>query len=597
MESWQGNLDPQKKRRPASHLEKGVDLQLGNPALDTKKMLSRLRKTDPKTGKPYDPGLSREDKLEKINKGMDYIEETAFNQYQTIAGIAREIHGFTEENPETTGKEVIEKFHPDERYLKLSEKQAYLTQTGIQEIADQIDTVDRYFQEYSDRPKELLAKAFAVSVDGLGGEVILTKSNGILNFVVKDQKTFARLKGGREDHIASVGAFLSLHSKIPELRGALCISRDVSEEDLKDTLTHEKRHAINRFLTPDRNKEDPLATAKDEIIAYLEEGRSPEAIKRLLTEKTGYDFMIGTPKESNEWQHFSAEVKFLVDIAAQIKRPDGKIDIELLGVAPIRQWRLLFEKINTDQPLPAREAARLYYEKITGKEKITEALKDLAAGDILVINEINSKHSLMIVVDQVEENNISGYFEALNDKYETTRSYLEKDQGEEDPFVNEIRKCRDERLSQKIAFKKMLEQVSPGDILVGGTTTAFVLKVEGDELTIKYLNGKSGTFSKEILVLLFDSPEGPPFNRVDSAKKYEVKTNRQDFPKELDGLDIGDLLIMENDVIFEVQDLDRQEVVLKAWQTGREIRGSLETIKHNSGSIAEIRKKPRSGKK
>lgn len=117
-------------------------------------------------------------------------------------------------------------------------------------------------------------------------------------------------------------------------------------------------------------KNYPLLRARDEIIAYLKDGSSPEAVAEVLTREGDlYDYYktqrkaASTPEEraqiDKQWSAHIKEVKRLLEIANNVRGADGKIDVDLLAIVPPAEWKLFTgeEKRKLEVPEHKPEAA------------------------------------------------------------------------------------------------------------------------------------------------------------------------------------------------------------------------------------------------
>ncbi len=131
------------------------------------------------------------------------------------------------------------------------------------------------------------------------------------------------------------------------------------DDHISKVITHEAKHQDNILTFAEfaeaRNKHEaePIELAKDEIIAYLSHGESPEEIKKYLTENGGlYDYFkfdrdhyternlgIFEERTNDKWESHKARVRSLVDIASKVRDPKGDSDLDLLSVMPLKHWK------------------------------------------------------------------------------------------------------------------------------------------------------------------------------------------------------------------------------------------------------------------
>jgi hypothetical protein len=213
----------------------------------------------------------------------------------------------------------------------------------------------------------LVAKVFGLELGQLQGEITMESHGLVIFFNAKNVETYALLRGS-DKSLNNSGGFAWQYSEIPELTGCITVGNNVSGENASQIIVHERRHQENLILFPPTSVErghTPLIRAKDEIIAYMRDGRSKEQIQQSLTKKEGvYDYFteqrlsatanLEKARESNhavqietyeaelktvekQWQRHCEQVNRLLDKAFEV----GVENLDALSITPAERWRVL----------------------------------------------------------------------------------------------------------------------------------------------------------------------------------------------------------------------------------------------------------------
>jgi len=290
----------------------------------------------------------------------------------------------------SSNSEIERKFTPEERER--------IIQT-VRSVCEKNKNIDLYYKTYKDDPGLLFMLEFGAPPVGT---VALRKTPFSLVFQLYDIRDFQ--KGSFTEDISPEyigGGFGQPHSTLPGIEGTIILIDCSRFDGIKDEIIiHEERHVINGFIETGINfrteqeidtieplhaqglsaydKEvakkkqirqihdcfsdllsNSLATAKDEIIAYMADGDKAEAIIGRLTEEYGlYDMW------SNEYypeikkilgsmgpdQLPLEAVQLIIRKSEEFRKLHNKLvreaviaafkigDIDQLAVIPIRQW-------------------------------------------------------------------------------------------------------------------------------------------------------------------------------------------------------------------------------------------------------------------
>lgn len=353
-----------------------------NPATQAREILF----TDPRTNQPYekyqpDPNLSDEQNAEKAREYkhnqrrevIDYIRTSYKNQAKILSNIAKSVYAELEKNPNIGPLQLTEKYLNAQVQQMLSPDQAMRAENEIYPMTERMKVVQKYLPMIQHSPIAFAEKIFGLEPGTLQGPITVTSKAGVINFIATNQADYSQMyHEGRQLSLTesdrsngSVG-FAAQRSHIVELTGAITVSKN----DGTDILDHEHQHQMNRFIFAEKADIDskPIVRAKDEIISFLRDGSSSKDIKNFLTDDNGlYHYFKSelkqakTPEErakiEKKWEAHKRDVVKLVDIAAQILTPDGKIDLELLAVTPVEQWKLFLPE-KSAQVLPFRRTKR-----------------------------------------------------------------------------------------------------------------------------------------------------------------------------------------------------------------------------------------------
>lgn len=130
------------------------------------------------------------------------------------------------------------------------------------------------------------------------------------------------------------GAYATDASNIYALRGTIVVMAKANgpfaHEIDREKLVHENRHQEDRLFFA---YTQPLETAKTEILAFLSEGLSPDAIYEILADRQGiYTFSI---PQGPAWTLHCKRLRRALNIAEVVQ------NLDLLAQKPIQQWRQL----------------------------------------------------------------------------------------------------------------------------------------------------------------------------------------------------------------------------------------------------------------
>lgn len=324
--------------------------KFGNTDLAMEKIISKIKSIDAKTGKEYSPELTRGQKREKIKENIIFIKETLRRQYELLADIARGVYEYLEKFPDASFLELYDKYLSPENQRILSPFQAKNVAKQMQSVIYSTEEVNKYYPDFIKDPEGALEKIFKLDNGVLKGPVELIKEQNILHFNVRNEDDY-NIVYGEKDTNSTGGFAMRSCPGIPTLSGMFTVIKNADGVRLQDVIEHEQRHQINRFILSEERwlvnqpKNYPLDKAKDEIIAYLQEGRLKADIKDILTDENGvYNYFRKQDIKSDfKWEDYTKRVRQLIDAAFKVRKPDGNVDTELLAVTPLQHWKWLAE--------------------------------------------------------------------------------------------------------------------------------------------------------------------------------------------------------------------------------------------------------------
>lgn len=318
-------------------------------------------------------------------------------------------------NPEQLTLENVLKHLDMENIRKIFSRNEIITiELLIHQLIEKTHVTTNYYNNYKSNPKGLFKMLFGVMPTG---EVILIKTTFGLGFICRNETDYF-IAGGTPD---SGGVALS-RSSIDALKNTIMLinGRSADQDTINKIAIHEERHQINshifRALGTESHArlegmgsvktegdakrffgkylEQTLTNARDEILAYLSEGRAQGATVDTLTDPNGlYNYWqdvgnlaIVIPAESSGaaksgsqettniqtafpklFQEFQARHFALVRAAIRDAFTIG--DVFLLSVTPISEWRNISKDLRV---YDFESQARVY--KFT-KEQVAEINK------------------------------------------------------------------------------------------------------------------------------------------------------------------------------------------------------------------------------
>lgn len=293
-------------------------------------------------------------------------------QQAELARLPNKVRDYCDTHPEASAFEVLRHvLGTPEESLRFSREQRLEIMARVLAYVRQRAAVAHYAREYRGREKELLAKAFGLNVTTIKGKIRMEVHGASFFFDVSDEATYVMLSG-QEDFKNSEG-FSTSRSFVPELAGAFTFGKNVgvSNHSYQAIASHELRHSENARLFPPNEisaRDDEIHRAKDEILAYMQDGSYKKTILNTLTQQDGlYDYFkdgrralmlrldtlrsqgLGyqdpaykeaadqLTKLNREWSDHCQRVQELLDIAFKV----GRNNLDILTITPVNKWKYL----------------------------------------------------------------------------------------------------------------------------------------------------------------------------------------------------------------------------------------------------------------
>ncbi len=285
--------------------------------------------------------------------------ENLMKSYKTLSDIISQVLSYLETTPDAGFSELWEQIAlPQMTKSDLFVEQKQLLFRGLYKAVRQIETVNAYFYSFQQNPPQALENLFGIEasyqykkeLEGIKAENNL----GVINFFLSPE-AFNSLYAAVDEESSdlALGFTPSLPSiKIPELKRSITISKKT--DDKKATALHEKTHQYHlhfmaEFVSMGKlaGSYAPLHRAKDELLAFLSDGTSLPAIRRLLTdENKSYNFFKKSGSEMTDqqrisWEKHKIKVMALLSIVEKLQRREEPLNLNLLAVTPARLWKCL----------------------------------------------------------------------------------------------------------------------------------------------------------------------------------------------------------------------------------------------------------------
>lgn len=345
------------------------------------------------------PEKKREIRLQKLEDMKQQMEkqkaQIAFLQVKLLQKIQRQ--------PDLSAKEFLDEVINSAHIYKFSPAQVDFFQNFIQEYQKRHKAIKKIYRLHPD-DKELFKFFFGREPQG---HVQVKKSPLAFYFKCANQNDYARIYNEKfepEDEVTPQQKDKALNSygckinypKIPELYNSIIAesSSQIDEKQSKQTFQHETQHVLNtlfkdeqvrysaiwdikqaqtpkerkkaleRFMKFKREEEFDIDVAKDEILAFYQDGRSLNDIKDHLTDPykensrgkiiSGlYDYF-----HQPEYAYFKKDILYVIAQALDLKTHETEINELLEKVFTTDYHKQISERLNNIRQLQAKGYSR-----------------------------------------------------------------------------------------------------------------------------------------------------------------------------------------------------------------------------------------------
>lgn len=275
------------------------------------------------------PTKTEQGKIDTLEQELHELIQTSRLQKEltreVLASLSSELRQYIKKNPQATAKNALDEiFHQQLYGAVLPKDLKQLVEQKIGGYIKKYHVVRKFYEDYKDRPEELAIKA----IWGLSSvcESVKMEVRGISLIFYLEAEDYRKV-----DSRQSAGVALT-YSEISDLTGTIVVIKDTPwSGDYERIIAHENRHQEDKIFFDYNN---PINSAKTEILAFMAGGDSASYTRRVLTDKGGLYYYYGVQEES-AWRRHCQRVERAVDIAFQIR------DTDLLALTPIQEWSKL----------------------------------------------------------------------------------------------------------------------------------------------------------------------------------------------------------------------------------------------------------------
>lgn len=226
---------------------------------------------------------------------------------------------------------------------KVSDKLTYFSSTQLENIKSKIRLyierkiiVHKYFDDFKDNPKKLLAQHWDIDIWLIEKEVEMKIMWPNIVFIV-DPMEFNKIISWWKNYSINFWGWIFINKwEIKELEWSFII---ISWNN-NTALMHEFQHSLNWYMMPERfsemSRSNPLSKAKDEIIAFIKEGALFLTIKERLNSRYYDYFNIQNKNYSELKSKYLTELNTYIDIAERLMKK--WVSLEQLQITPIEKW-------------------------------------------------------------------------------------------------------------------------------------------------------------------------------------------------------------------------------------------------------------------
>lgn len=212
--------------------------------------------------------------------------------------------------------------------------------------------------KYNNNPAKLLSDSLWVDIGKLRWMVSVDTDGANFVFYISnehDYYLFYARWDSQKAHLEMIKSpswwFSTSYSKIPQLQKTITCVNGLKWSDryIETTKVHESRHTINSLIMPDYWSWDHLTRAKDEILAYMTDGRVWE-MEKILSQT--WDWALYDYYEDHKvvegWRYkqframYESELSKAIQIARRFYLENIPNHINLLALVPVRQWWQLY---------------------------------------------------------------------------------------------------------------------------------------------------------------------------------------------------------------------------------------------------------------
>jgi|GEM_PF-6195379 len=300
-------------------------------------------------------GFEPESFLETTKKGVSVtkkMEEFGEKYSEQISSI-ESLMGMIEENilNGASSEQVISLIEKTPDFLKLSREQKFNLRRGVFRLEGVQKNIQRFFGEHKDLNPTRQAMRLVDDIQNFDyefkGQVAIQKEINHVEIHVAsgEDYDFFYSRGGEKEKENRSGGFkidsifgfpvivLPQEIRTPEnINGKINYHTEIVDQETRDrTRNHEIRHARNALLMPSESSVN-LRRAKDEIIAYLQNGKDLGEIEEILVYDSQYNYEL----QGDDLKNHREKV---LNMIKKLKRmPEGQINLDALAISPTRLW-------------------------------------------------------------------------------------------------------------------------------------------------------------------------------------------------------------------------------------------------------------------
>ncbi len=224
----------------------------------------------------------------------------------------------------------------------------------LEDYIIKLKSVEEYFKDYINAPKELFSKVTWISQDTVNGEISMEKNLANITFYIWDEKDYVYLyeKLSWKKPLNLWWFFPTHYIEIWDLTWCFNFIYGIKWKKLptEKAIEHENTHSEDYKIMPDYRSLDILSKTKDELLAHLIEWKKKSETLGNLHWYYDYYAKYKEPESSPTYpwdkylklrKLYEQELAYIIEVAYAMKKLNIPNYFEILRLTPVREWKFL----------------------------------------------------------------------------------------------------------------------------------------------------------------------------------------------------------------------------------------------------------------